>query len=101
MYYQVVLNWLPIFISGTGDAAVTMPEGAGHVLPKGTQLTVQLHLLNATPEKVTETIPLGLRRAPSNDVEPVGAEVFVAKTTCDLNVAVVAGHHHDLLVELR
>ena len=69
-------NWLPVFISGTGDASLKMPDGAGHVLPKGTQLTVQLHLLNATLEDITDVIPVGLRRSTADGVIPVSTSVF-------------------------
>ena len=67
-------NWIPIFVAGTGDASIQMPAGAGHVLKKGTQLTVQLHLLNATIDEVTETVPLRFHRmkeAPQQEVQVV------------------------------
>ena len=38
-----------IFISGAGKNTLTMPEGAGYNVASGTQLVLQLHLLNATP----------------------------------------------------
>ena len=69
-------NWVPIFVSGTGDAEITMPENAGHVLPKGTQLTLQLHLLNATVEEVTTTIPMRLRKMSVAPTKPVEVVVF-------------------------
>jgi len=69
-------NWVPLFVSGTGEASLAMPEGAGHVLDKGTQLTLQIHLLNATPEEVTETVPLHLHKMAEPPDEPVEVVVF-------------------------
>jgi hypothetical protein len=67
-------NWVPIFIAGTGDATLEMPENSGQVFPKGTQLTMQLHLLNYAPEEVTKSIPIFMHRmkeAPEKKVEVV------------------------------
>jgi hypothetical protein len=69
-------NWVPVFVAGTGDASIKMPDGAGHVLPKGTQLTVQLHLLNATTDEVTQTIPLRLHKMEEPPDTPVEVVVF-------------------------
>tara|TARA_B100000029_G_scaffold458113_1_gene487277 strand:- start:1326 stop:2486 length:1161 start_codon:yes stop_codon:yes gene_type:complete len=69
-------NWIPIFVAGTGDAAMAMPEGAGHILEKGTQLTMQLHLLNATPEEVTETVPLHFHKMATEPEYPVEMVIF-------------------------
>jgi hypothetical protein len=67
-------NWVPIFVAGTGDASLVMPEGSGHILEKGTQLTMQLHLLNASGEDVNDSIPLHFRKMlepPEQSVEVV------------------------------
>jgi hypothetical protein len=69
-------NWVPIFIAGTGDAELTMPEGAGYILKKGTQLTAQFHLLNVTLEDVTHTIPLRFRKMAAEPENPVEVVVF-------------------------
>ena len=69
-------NWVPLFIAGTGDATLTMPEDAGYVLEKGTQLTAQLHLLNATLEEVEATIPIAMRRMSEAPTHPVEVVVF-------------------------
>ena len=69
-------NWIPLFIAGTGDASLQMPEGAGHILEKGTQLTMQLHLLNASGEEVNETIPMHFRRMQALPEKPVEVVVF-------------------------
>jgi hypothetical protein len=69
-------NWVPVFVAGTGDATLAMPDGAGHVLEAGTQLTMQLHLLNATLEDVTETIPIHLHRMTETPSKPVEVVIF-------------------------
>ncbi len=70
-------NWIPLFVSGTGEAKLQTPEGSGHVLPKGTQLTVQLHLLNASPVDVTDSVPFHMRRLDGiANVDPVEVVVF-------------------------
>ncbi|MFT5430532.1 MAG: hypothetical protein ACI9OJ_001207 [Myxococcota bacterium] len=69
-------NWLPVFISGTGDASLIMPEGSGHVLKKGQQLTLQLHLLNTTLEPIAGMVPVGLKRSTATQVEPIATNVF-------------------------
>ena len=69
-------NWVPIFVAGTGDASLQMPKDAGQIFPKGTQLTMQLHLLNATPEEVTKSIPIFMRRMDETPKEKVEVVVF-------------------------
>ena len=69
-------NWVPIFISGTGDASLKMPENSGHILEAGTQLTLQLHLLNATLDEVNTTIPIHLHKMEEAPAQPVEVVVF-------------------------
>lgn len=69
-------SWVPIFIAGFGDATLSTPEGTGHILKKGTQLVVQLHLLNGTAKDVTDNIDIHMHRASNPDVDPVGVYAF-------------------------
>jgi len=69
-------NWVPIFVAGTGDASLKMPEDSGQILPKGTQLTMQLHLLNATPDEVTNSIPIFMHKLKEEPKEKVEVVVF-------------------------
>ncbi len=69
-------NWVPLFVAGTGDASLKMPEDAGQVFTKGTQLTMQLHLLNATPDEVTKSIPISMHRMKEEPKEKVEVVVF-------------------------
>lgn len=69
-------NWVPIFVAGTGDTVLEMPEGSGHILEKGTQFTMQLHLLNASSEDVNETVPMHFHKMPAIPEKPVEIVVF-------------------------
>lgn len=69
-------SWLPIFIAGNGDASLATPSGSGHVLKKGSQLVVQLHLLNSTAKDVSDSVSIRMHRSPSSDVDPVGVYAF-------------------------
>ena len=69
-------SWIPIFLSATGDATLQMPEGAGVVLQKGTQVVVQLHLLNAGSAPVTTRYVSKWRKSPLANPDPIGVYAF-------------------------
>ena len=69
-------SWIPIFLSATGDATLQMPEGSGVVLTKGTQVVVQLHLLNAGSAPVTTRYLSKWRKSPLANPDPVGVYAF-------------------------
>lgn len=70
-------TWLPLFGAATRDAELQLPEGAAMLIPAGTQIVVQLHLLNATPEPVTERAAIRVRRSESGAAAtPVGWYAF-------------------------
>jgi hypothetical protein len=54
-------TWIPLFANGTGSTTLDLPAGSSFFLPKGTQLLVQLHLLNATNEPVTDSVKIRAR----------------------------------------
>src|SRR5688572_4003003 len=54
-------TWDPLFITGAGSSEFLFPEGVGHRLKSGTQLVVQLHLLNTSDEPATETVAIEMR----------------------------------------
>jgi hypothetical protein len=61
-------TWLPLFANGTGSAALDLPSGSSFFLPKGTQLLVQLHLLNSSGATKQDSVQIRLRRvAPTED----------------------------------
>ena len=55
-------TWEPLFITGTGNSVLEFPEDAGHQLTKGTQLVVQMHLLNASDHPVEGSVTINMRR---------------------------------------
>lgn len=54
------MTWLPLFSAGAGANKLSLPEGVAHQLAAGTQLLVQLHLVNVTDVDVTKTVELEL-----------------------------------------
>ena len=69
-------SWDPIFIAGAGKAKLAFPKDAGHKFPKGTQLMVQMHLLNTGDEKVEGAVGINMHRSLHTDPRPVSSYVF-------------------------
>lgn len=69
-------TWVPAFVNATGDAALELPQGVGVVLPKGTQILVQLHLLNAGKSPLTSKYALSMRKSTAQNPDPVGIYAF-------------------------
>jgi hypothetical protein len=68
---QFKLTWLPIFLAGNGASELRFDQGVGHVLPAGTQLVLQMHLLNTSDKSVTQAMEIRMHRSTSNDPTPV------------------------------
>jgi hypothetical protein len=58
-------TWLPLFAKATGSVTLDLPPEAGILLPKGAQMLMQLHLLNASSEPLT-----GKARITSQKIAP-------------------------------
>jgi hypothetical protein len=69
-------SWEPLFITGAGDARLELPEAAGHQLNQGSQLVVQMHLLNLTDERVEGSLTINMRRSTIANPRPVSTYVF-------------------------
>jgi hypothetical protein len=69
-------TWDPLFITGAGSAKLSFPEGTGHKIKKGTQLLVQLHLLNSSEKDVEAPVAIKMHRSPVADPTPVGTYVL-------------------------
>jgi copper type II ascorbate-dependent monooxygenase-like protein len=67
-------TWFPIFANGTGSADVSTPEGSAFKIHKGSQLLVQLHLLNSGKETIKGTGRLAMHKNTSPDL--VGAGIY-------------------------
>lgn len=69
-------SWQQLFITGAGDTALEFPEDAGHVLPAGTQLVVQMHLLNVAETPLEGAVNIDMRRSTSSNPRPVSSFIF-------------------------
>jgi len=69
-------TWAPMFGAGSGDLALEAPEGASHDLPAGTQIVMQLHLLNLGAEDVTDEVSVTMREAEPEDQDNIGIFSF-------------------------
>lgn len=47
-------TWLPVYLGGVDSTKLTMPAGTSLTLPKGAQILVQLHLLNASADTIED-----------------------------------------------
>jgi hypothetical protein len=69
-------TWLPMFVTGAGTASLEYPSGAATVLHKGTQIVLQLHLLNASTNDAVRSASVVMRRSPLTNPDPVGVYAF-------------------------
>jgi copper type II ascorbate-dependent monooxygenase-like protein len=69
-------SWSPLFVAGKGDSSLQYPQGAAAILPKGTQLVMQLHLLNASASDATVSAQVVMRRTSIANPQPVGLYAF-------------------------
>ena len=95
-------TWIPLYGGGRSTPGLTLPPGDGFKFPAGTQILVQLHLLNASDNPVSETtkinliygddpaslIPAGIFAVGSlNFTIPTGATGFDVTGQCSVNHA--------------
>jgi hypothetical protein len=52
---QVKQTWIPLYGGGASTPGVRLPDTAAFKFPKDTQILMQLHLVNASAQAVTET----------------------------------------------
>ena len=69
-------TWMPLFGAGSGDASVTVPPGAGHKLRAGTQILLQLHLLNPNQKDTVDVAEITIEAAVGEDARSVGLVPF-------------------------
>ena len=65
-------TWAQLFTATTADAELTTPTGSAKLLPKGTELVLQAHLLNTTTDRIVTTMEIEMTASPDRDPEPVG-----------------------------
>lgn len=69
-------TWLPMFGAATADTSLDLPSDVGMRLTAGTQVLVQLHLLNASDEDRSVRVEMLLGNATREDVAPAGLFAF-------------------------
>jgi hypothetical protein len=69
-------TWETLFITGAGDSKLEFPTDAGHQLKAGTQLVVQMHLLNAADDPVDGSLTINMRRSSVQNPRPVSNFIF-------------------------
>jgi hypothetical protein len=106
-------TWIPLFLAGKGGTNLQYPPGDANVLPKGTQVVLQIHLLNASAEAQNLDVTLSLGRSTAPNPTPVGLYAFgsqdislppmqpssvtsVCTTTQDVTTFALFAHEHEL-----
>lgn len=69
-------TWLPMFVTGKGSTTLEYPSGAASVLRKGSQVVLQLHLLNVKNEDVHTTAGVAMRISTAANPDPVAIYAF-------------------------
>jgi hypothetical protein len=69
-------TWSPLLITTTADTTLDIPEGAANVLPAGTQLLMQLHLLNGGDQPTKDRAVIEMQRASIDNPRPAGIYAF-------------------------
>ena len=66
-------TWMPLYAGGIHSGALTLPQGSAFHLPKGQQILVQVHLLNASQAAVTDKATVKLTTTTDQSSVPAGA----------------------------
>jgi hypothetical protein len=64
-------TWRPIFTAGAGANVLSLPAGVAHELKAGSQLVVQLHLVNTQVKAVTDVAQVGMKVTEVADTQAV------------------------------
>jgi len=70
------VGWKPMFVAAAGSAEIDMPEGAARNVAAGSQLVLQVHLVNSSDRTVSDFAEVVMERSPEQDPSPVGLFVF-------------------------
>lgn len=65
-------NWVPLYGGGIQSGTVTTPEGSAFQLKGGQQILIQLHLLNATAEDVSDKATIHFLTTDAANLTPAG-----------------------------
>jgi len=73
---QIKQSWIPLYGGGQGTAGVKLPAGAAFKFDRGTQILMQLHLVNASNTEVTERTSADLMLSPADPATLLPAGIF-------------------------
>lgn len=85
-------NWIPLYGGGVESGTLSLPEGAGFHLKPNQQILVQLHLLNAASEPVTDKAKIIFRTLDNADAVQAGMFGFDNRA---INVPAQAQNHEE------
>src|SRR5262249_51822775 len=69
-------NWIPLYGGGGESGTLTPPEGSGFKLKAGTQIRVQLHLLNASTSPISDKATIVMKTSDDPNLIPAGGFGF-------------------------
>src|SRR5262245_55699871 len=70
------LTWRPLFAAGAGNVELAFPEHVAQPLEQDAQILVQLHLLNASSQSVTDSAQIVMNLTDDQAAEPVRFGTF-------------------------
>lgn len=77
------LNWHPLFAAGAGKVDFAFPPGVVNPIDDGAQILTQLHLLNTSDRRITDSATLVMTTTDEEQTQPVQLAVF-GNTDVDL-----------------
>jgi hypothetical protein len=92
-------TWLPVFTSGRGATRLDLPEGSAFRLDKGTQLVMQVHLLNTGSETLTEKVEVHANPMDPGEQKYQAALVPFGTTVFDLPPNQPSTVSHDCVMQ--
>lgn len=70
------LTWAPLYPATRADSEIVLPEGSAKILPEDSQIVLQMHLLNTSPDPVRTQVEVKMEDAEVSDPTPVGITLF-------------------------
>lgn len=92
-------TWLPLFTTGAGKVTLDLPEATAFHVDAGERLVMQLHLVNATPNELTEQVDV-FAKTITDEEKRHDANLFAFGTTI-IDIPARSAHEivHDCTVD--
>jgi hypothetical protein len=81
-----VISWKLLFASGVNSPTLTIPDGAALHIPAGSQIVMQMHLLNASKSPVMSHASISVLPLAPGGPTPVEAQMILAGPLSDPRV---------------